>query len=200
MLIFVSTLSLAVEHINADGFFIYNFYSTVTFGEEDHHKAYKFAAVKARVCVLKANKDDEYRYEKIGVLDMKQVGGTVEIKGTLQGLSPGLHGFHVHEKGDIGNGCVAAGGHFNPSNKTHGAPDDIERHVGDLGNIEANEAGVANVSIEDSVISLRGPYSVIGRAIVVHEKADDLGRGNTPASKTTGDAGARVACGIIGTD
>ncbi|VDM50583.1 unnamed protein product [Toxocara canis] len=157
-----------------------------------------FAAVKARAYVVKANKGNNAPLQSIGVLDFTQIGGTVKINGTLRELTPGLHGFHVHDKGDIGNGCMAAGAHFNPTNKTHGGPTDIERHVGDLGNIQASESGIANLSMEDTVISLHGPFSIVGRTIVVHERVDDLGRGNTEASKTTGDSGARIACGIIG--
>jgi Cu-Zn family superoxide dismutase len=82
--------------------------------------------------------------------------------------------------------------------KTHGAPNDTVRHVGDLGNIEAGNNGVATVNITDDVISLRGAHSIIGRALVVHNGTDDLGRESTEESKKTGSAGSRVACGIIG--
>uniref|UniRef100_A0A915BIK0 Superoxide dismutase [Cu-Zn] n=1 Tax=Parascaris univalens TaxID=6257 RepID=A0A915BIK0_PARUN len=155
-------------------------------------------AVKARAYTLKANERNSAPFELLGIIDFTQFGGTLKINGTLSGLSPGLLGFHVHDKGDIGDGCKAAGPHFNPTNKSHGAPTDFERHVGDLGNIEASQAGVAHISIEDSLVSLHGPYSIIGRTIVVHERADDLGRGNTESSRTTGDSGARIACGVIG--
>ena len=69
--------------------------------------------------------------------------------------------------------------------------------MGDLGNISANADGVAVVDIVDHHIQLRGPHSVIGRAVVVHEKADDLGKGGHKDSLTTGNAGARLACGIV---
>lgn len=128
----------------------------------------------------------------------EQDGGAVKLSGTVSGLTPGKHGFHVHEKGDVRNECVAAGGHFNPEKKTHGAPNDTERHVGDLGNIEAGNNGVAAVNITDSVISLHGAHNIIGRALVVHNGTDDLGRAGTEESKKTGTAGSRVACGVIG--
>ena len=80
----------------------------------------------------------------------------------------------------------------------HGAPTDIERHVGDLGNIKANSTGVATVNITDSLISLSGQHSIIGRALVVHDKIDDLGKGGTEESRKTGSAGGRFACGVIG--
>ncbi|KAG2553749.1 hypothetical protein PVAP13_9KG619500 [Panicum virgatum] len=92
----------------------------------------------------------------------------------------------------------ATGPHFNPHNKPHGAPFDDERHVGDLGNIAANKDGVAEVFIRDLQISLSGPHSILGRAVVVHADPDDLGRGGHELSKSTGNAGARVGCGIIG--
>lgn len=82
--------------------------------------------------------------------------------------------------------------------KNHGAPTDEVRHVGDLGNIYAEDNGVAQISITDNIISLTGRNSIIGRAVVVHSDADDLGRGGFSDSLTTGHAGTRVACGVIG--
>ena len=101
--------------------------------------------------------------------------------------------------------CTYAGPHFNPAGKTHGAPGDEERHAGDLGNITAGEDGVASISLTDAQIPLTGPNSILARAVVVHELADDLGKGDHSepgtqgkTSKTTGNAGARLACGVIG--
>ena len=74
-----------------------------------------------------------------------------------------------------------------------------ERHVGDLGNVVANEEGIATYEREDQLITLYGAYSVLGRSCVVHEGEDDLGLGGHELSKTTGNAGGRVACGVIGT-
>ncbi|XP_076396600.1 uncharacterized protein LOC100876247 [Megachile rotundata] len=133
-----------------------------------------------------------------GHLTITQTGDdAVEITGTVYGLTPGLHGFHVHEKGDLREGCTSTGPHFNPTNLTHGAPSSTVRHVGDLGNIQANAQGEASVNIKDSIISLSGPNNVLGRAIVVHSGEDDLGRGSSPLSATTGNSGDRWACGII---
>merc|ERR1712113_749484 len=70
------------------------------------------------------------------------------------GLTPGKHGFHIHEKADFSNGCNSAGPHYNPHKKTHGAPTDDERHVGDLGNIEPDGSGVAKGEITDKLIKL----------------------------------------------
>ncbi|KAJ6832435.1 superoxide dismutase [Cu-Zn] 2-like [Iris pallida] len=124
--------------------------------------------------------------------------GYTEVRGRISGLSPGLHGFHIHSFGDTTNGCNSTGPHFNPLNKLHGAPHDEERHAGDLGNIFADQNGIAEICLKDLQIPLSGPNSVLGRAVVVHADHDDLGRGGHELSKTTGNAGARIGCGIIG--
>ncbi|KAI5856271.1 superoxide dismutase [Tricharina praecox] len=107
-------------------------------------------------------------------------------------------GMHIHEFGDNTNGCTSAGPHFNPFGKTHGAPTDDNRHVGDLGNIKTDADGVAKGRIEDHLIKLIGPQSVLGRTVVVHAGTDDLGKGGHELSVTTGNAGLRPACGVIG--
>jgi superoxide dismutase, Cu-Zn family len=117
----------------------------------------------------------------------------IRVTASVEGLSPGLHGFHVHEYGD----CSApdgssAGGHFNPEDMPHGAPNARERHVGDLGNLSADEMGVAHVDGTDTLLAFTGPRSILGRAVIVHAEADDL------LSQPTGEAGGRVACGVIG--
>uniref|UniRef100_A0A1B6CAN5 Superoxide dismutase [Cu-Zn] n=4 Tax=Clastoptera arizonana TaxID=38151 RepID=A0A1B6CAN5_9HEMI len=126
--------------------------------------------------------------------------GEVIVTGIITGLTKGKHGFHVHEKGDIseGVGCKTTGGHFNPDKVNHGGPSDEIRHVGDLGNIFAEDNGIAQISITDKKISLTGRNSIIGRAIVVHSDSDDLGRGGFSDSLTTGHAGTRLGCGVIG--
>jgi Cu-Zn family superoxide dismutase len=117
----------------------------------------------------------------------------IEIVADIEGLAAGQHGFHVHELGD----CTApdgtsAGGHFNPEGMPHAAPSDAERHVGDLGNLTADDTGMAHYERTDGVISLSGTHSIIGRAVIVHAGEDDL------TSQPTGSAGPRVACGVIG--
>jgi Cu-Zn family superoxide dismutase len=92
---------------------------------------------------------------------------------------------------------MSAGPHYNPHGKTHGGPDDEVRHVGDLGNVEANAEGVAEGSITDSLIQLSGEHTVVGRSIMVHAGVDDLGKGGHELSSTTGNAGGRIACGEI---
>ena len=121
----------------------------------------------------------------------------VTIIGTITGLPAGEHGFHVHEIASTDDGCKAAGGHFNPHGHSHGGPKSDLRHVGDLGNIVAAENHAAFVDFTDSKISLVGPHSIINRTIVIHAEADDLGQGGHSESSTTGNAGARIACGII---
>jgi len=135
---------------------------------------------------------------------------TTKISWEISGAGKeGLHGFHVHEKADFSNGCASAGPHYNPFFKTHGAPGDEERHVGDLGNITVGADGKSSGSITDKLIKLSGPTSVIGRSVMVHADEDDLGKGDNSkageagppqngfVSKVTGNAGARIACGEI---
>ncbi|BFZ09462.1 hypothetical protein BsWGS_12501 [Bradybaena similaris] len=128
----------------------------------------------------------------------EKAGDSTVVSGEVRGLTPGKHGFHIHEFGDYTNGCVSAGAHFNPAGKNHGGPSDAERHAGDLGNIVANAEGVATVHLKDAQIPLIGENSVIGRSVVVHEKEDDLGKGGNEESLKTGNAGPRQACGVIG--
>ncbi|KAG9136160.1 hypothetical protein Leryth_003780 [Lithospermum erythrorhizon] len=117
------------------------------------------------------------------------------VTGNISGLKPGHHGFHVHALGDTTNGCMSTGPHFNPHGKEHGAPEDEIRHAGDLGNITVGEDGIASFTIVDKQLPLTGPDSIIGRAVVVHADPDDLGKGGHELSKSTGNAGGRIACG-----
>uniref|UniRef100_A0A9I9D9Z4 superoxide dismutase n=1 Tax=Cucumis melo TaxID=3656 RepID=A0A9I9D9Z4_CUCME len=132
-----------------------------------------------------------------GTIFFTQEGdGPTTVTGNVSGLKPGPHGFHVHALGDTTNGCMSTGPHFNPAGKQHGAPEDENRHAGDLGNIIVGEDGTANFTITDNQISLCGKDSIIGRAVVVHGDPDDLGKGGHELSLSTGNAGARVACGM----
>uniref|UniRef100_C8CHT2 Superoxide dismutase [Cu-Zn] n=1 Tax=Morella rubra TaxID=262757 RepID=C8CHT2_9ROSI len=128
----------------------------------------------------------------------QETDGPTTVTGNITGLKPGIHGFHVHALGDTTNGCMSTGPHFNPAGKVHGAPEDEIRHAGDLGNITVGDDGTANFTIIDKQIPLCGPNSIIGRAVVVHADPDDLGKGGHELSLSTGNAGGRVACGIIG--
>ena len=120
-------------------------------------------------------------------------GGQVLVTGSISGLAPGPHGFHIHEKGNCSApDAVSAGGHFNPGGTPHGAVDGAPRHGGDLGNIVAGPDGVARVDVLVSGISLgTAADSVVGRSVIVHAKADDF------ATQPSGNAGSRMACGLI---
>jgi superoxide dismutase, Cu-Zn family len=128
-----------------------------------------------------------------GVVHFAATEDGVEVKGKISGLTPGLHGFHIHEFGDISSDDPKChGGHFNPEMKKHGGPDSEERHVGDLGNITADASGVATIDMKDKQIALGGRHGIIGRSVIIHAKADDL------KSDPAGDAGPRIAGGVVG--
>jgi Cu-Zn family superoxide dismutase len=124
----------------------------------------------------------------------------VKIDLNIIGLNPdSLHGFHVHEAGDLTDKCNSMCSHFNPYGNTHGCPGMSKRHVGDLGNITANHKGDAKYTFYDNVIKLRGTKSnIIGRGLIIHEDEDDCGKGGNTESLKTGNAGKRIACAVIG--
>jgi Cu-Zn family superoxide dismutase len=128
-----------------------------------------------------------------GVITFTKEGDGIHVTGKIEGLTPGTHGFHVHEFGDCSApDATSAGGHFNPSGEPHAAPEAEKRHEGDLGNVEADANGVANYDRVDKVLKFNGKGSIIGRSVVVHGNPDDL------KSQPAGNAGPRVACGVIG--
>jgi Cu-Zn family superoxide dismutase len=129
-----------------------------------------------------------------GTVTFTEVADGVQVHAEITGLAPGNHGFHVHEFGDCSAAdASSAGAHFNPTNKPHAGPDAAERHVGDMGNVQADASGKAKLEYVDHQISLTNDQqSAIGRSVVVHAKADDL------KSQPAGDSGARIACGVIG--
>ena len=129
-----------------------------------------------------------------GTVTFTSVGDGLQVHAEITGLTPGKHGFHVHEFGDCSAADLSsAGGHFNPTNEPHAGPDAAARHAGDMGNIEADASGNAKLDYVDHHISLSNDQtSVIGRSVVVHAKPDDL------KSQPAGDSGARIACGVIG--
>ncbi len=128
-----------------------------------------------------------------GRVTFTQDGRKVHVHADITGLEPGEHGFHIHEFGVWSEDGLAAGSHFNPTKEPHAGPESPKRHVGDLGNITANSNGNATLDLEDSVLSFHGPHSILGRGLVVHEKADDLKTQQPP-----GNAGGRLAVGVIG--
>ncbi len=116
----------------------------------------------------------------------------VRVTAQLAGLTPGDHGFHIHEKGDCSSADgKSAGGHFNPHKVNHGAPDAVIRHVGDLGNITADPTGNTRYDRVDKIVSFDGANNIIEKGIIIHAGADDL------SSQPTGAAGSRMACGVI---
>ena len=129
-----------------------------------------------------------------GTVTFTEDADGVRVHAELAGLTPGQHGFHVHEFGDCSAAdASSAGAHFNPTNQPHAGPDAVARHEGDMGNVEADASGNAKLDYVDHQISLTNDQqSVIGRSVVVHAKADDL------KSQPAGDSGARIACGVIG--
>jgi Cu-Zn family superoxide dismutase len=128
-----------------------------------------------------------------GTINFLKMDSGIRVIGDISGLDPGKHGFHIHQYGNCSAlDGTSAGGHFNPYNKPHGSPTDSERHVGDLGNIIADETPVAHYERIDGTLSFSGEDSIIGRSVVIHSDEDDF------VTQPTGNAGSRVACGVIG--
>ncbi len=129
-----------------------------------------------------------------GSVSFTQTGEHVWMTAEIRGLTPGLHGFHIHEKGDCSApDATSAGGHFNPSGHAHGASHGKGGHAGDMGNLNADANGNATLKLEMEGVTLgSGAHNIVGRAVIIHAKPDDL------TSQPVGNAGARVACGVIG--
>ncbi|MCE9526906.1 MAG: superoxide dismutase family protein [Planctomycetales bacterium] len=160
--------------------------------DHDHghdHDGHDHAPIDAAACVLVPVGENGAS----GIVRFKKSGDKIAITGTVKGLTPGKHGFHIHEFGDVSDTAKgeSAGGHFNPFGHQHGKPGDIERHAGDFGNIEADANGDAKIEFEDKVIEMGDEHSIIGRSLVVHAGEDKF-------TQPTGDAGPRVAVGVIG--
>jgi len=129
-----------------------------------------------------------------GSASFTQVGDKVHLVANVTGLTPGQeHGFHVHEAGDCSSGDgMSAKGHFNPYGKPHGSPASAERHAGDMPALRADAGGNARIDTTLDVMSVKpGPASVVGRGLIVHASPDDY------KTQPTGNAGARLACGVI---
>jgi Cu-Zn family superoxide dismutase len=124
---------------------------------------------------------------------LTETDGGVHIVLNLEGVEPGDHGAHVHEKGDCSAADAAsAGGHFNPQSHDHGLPTAEKRHLGDLGNITIGKDGKGTLDFKVAGANLKDsdPASFVGRAIIVHAKKDDGGQ-------PVGNAGGRIGCGVI---
>lgn len=146
------------------------------------------APLRAKVDLAPASKS-----KVKGTATFVEVDGGVEITANLEGLKPGEHGWHVHANGDCSApDASSAGDHFNPDNHKHGAPDGDERHAGDFGNLMAGKDGKATKTITMKGASLaEGASSLVGKALIIHDKKDDL------KTQPSGNAGPRVACGVI---
>ena len=146
------------------------------------------------ICVLHQNNNNIS-----GIIKFTQLPKTLKIEYDIQGLSNGYHGFHVHNYGDLTDNCKNACSHFNPYNKNHGSNNSNERHLGDFGNIFSKNKK-SQGTIYNNTISLHSNKinNIIGRSIIIHEDIDDLGKGNNQESLKTGNAGKRLACGVIG--
>jgi superoxide dismutase, Cu-Zn family len=157
--------------------------------KEETHSNEATTQFEKAVCVLHPTGGNDVN----GTVFFAQTDSGVLVTVNIIGLTPGKHGFHIHEFGDCSSGDgKSAGGHFNPEDAQHGDPMGEMRHAGDLGNVEANEEGIAQMEYFDKDMQLNGVNSIIGHSIIVHADEDDL---NT---QPTGNAGARVACGVIG--
>jgi len=135
-----------------------------------------------------------------GTVKFSEAENKIKIDVFITGLQPNsLHGFHVHEAGDLSDKCTSMCSHFNPYNMTHGCPGMKNRHVGDLGNLKTNKKGEAKYTFYDDVIKLRGfKANIIGRGLIIHEDPDDCGQGHNADSLKTGNSGKRIACAVIG--
>src|SRR5688572_8546296 len=115
-----------------------------------------------------------------GTVDFYETHGGVRVVAKVSGLTPGQHGFHIHEKGDCSApDASSAGPHFNPTGAKHGGPHDTERHAGDFGNITADASGNGKLEIVIKGITFEGANSIIGRGVIVHANPDDL-KSQTP--------------------
>ena len=159
----------------------------------DHAKMHTsmWAGVTRAVAVLQPTKGSSVA----GAIWFDAVPDGVHVHGTVTGLPPNsTHGFHIHQFGDASSDDgTAAGGHYNPDNHPHGDPADGPHHAGDLGNITADASGKATVDVTVKGVSIAGMNDpLIGRGVVLHASPDDL------KTQPTGNAGARVAVGVIG--
>ena len=147
--------------------------------------------IKEAVSVI----DTTYKNKKLtGIVIFTQKDDFVHIRIDVKGLNKNhLHGFHIHETGDLREGCTSCCSHYNPTNTYHG--DLYCGHAGDLGNIKTDKNGNCNISLKTNKFIVD---EILGRSIIIHEDEDDLGLGTFEDSKTTGHSGKRIACSIIG--
>ena len=156
---------------------------------QDHHKEHANMTIMKAVAVLHPTQGNKAE----GVVTFTKEEGGVRVVAKLTNVPKGVHGFHIHEFGDCSSpDGSAAGGHFNPTAMTHAGPTADKRHVGDLGNITADDQGNANLDYVDKHLEFSGANSILGHAVILHANPDDF------TTQPTGNAGGRIACGVIG--
>ena len=155
--------------------------------------------IKPLECVAVLNPDKNIPKNSVhGIVEFIQRSKQLDIKYKIHNLSDGEHGFHIHKCGDLSKGCSSGCSHFNPGKCNHGGLKSIKCHAGDLGNIKSKD-GVSQGTIRTNKVTLRKSIrNIIGRMIIVHADRDDLGKGGDEESLKTGNAGKRLACGVIG--
>jgi Cu-Zn family superoxide dismutase len=156
-----------------------------------HHKKWGKYKLAEAIAVMKPTIGNQTR----GIVRFIRMGDKVKITAQISGLKPNSkHGFHIHEFGDFSSmDAKSAGGHYNPEGYRHGGPESEERHAGDLGNLVSDSKGEARFELVVDNISINGKKNpVLGRGVVIHADEDDL------KSQPTGNAGARLALGVIG--
>ncbi|MFQ5752527.1 MAG: superoxide dismutase family protein [bacterium] len=174
------------------GFMIFAILSMVAFlsctKKDSEAKKESAAAVTKAVAVMNPTQGNEAR----GTVTFTVEAGGMRVVAQFEGVPEGEHGFHIHEFGDCSSGDgKSAGGHFNPEGMPHAGPKDAMRHIGDLGNITADAAGIVQKEFVDSHLTFEGANSIIGKGVILHAKPDDF------TSQPTGAAGARISCGVI---
>lgn len=169
------------------GFFI--FANEKLFAQDAAQHQHETMAVTKAVAVLHPTVGSNAK----GMVMFTQEASGVRVVAVFEGVPAGVHGFHIHEFGDCSSADgAAAGGHFNPQSMEHAGPMIEKRHVGDLGNVTADDSGKAQLNYVDKQLAFSGPNSIIGRGVILHAQPDDL------KTQPTGAAGARIACGVIG--
>ncbi|KAI8907804.1 superoxide dismutase [Gorgonomyces haynaldii] len=168
------------------------------FGGKPDHMVFKVRKAQVKLVADQTNPNST-NVNGVVYLEQPTPRSQTKIKLVVSGLLPRTtHGWHFHEFGIIFPNCTSAGLHFNPFNVTHGDRLAKVRHVGDLGNFESDADGKAELEFEDRLVSLWGRRSVIGRTLVIHQNKDDLGLTDNPQSKTVGNSGSRLSCGVVG--
>jgi Cu-Zn family superoxide dismutase len=164
------------------------FLSAVLIGMASLNACSQTGKIQKATCIVNSTQGNSVT----GTITFTKVSDGVKVTAEISGLTKGLHGIHIHEFGDCsspdGN---SAGGHFNPATNHHGAPVDMNRHHGDMGNILGDDSGKGHLDYVDHTMTLEGEFSIVGKSVIIHANEDDF------KTQPTGNAGARIACGII---